>query len=449
MAIRNIVTKNIIFPLGEKLSGLSITKNLRFLEESQWWSKAELEEYQNKKLQELVNYAYNNTIYYKDKFNELGLKPSDIKNQKDLYKLPILNKDDIRRNVKNGHIIANNIYSRNIILNSSSGSTGEPLKFYETKWSNAFNKACAIRGWQWFGYDLGDRYVKISQYERAIHKRIQDVLNNSVYLSAQVINDENLSKIVHKINTAKPKVIRSYPDQLKALVSFIQKEELSIYSPKFITTTGSVLHDHDRNNIESVFQCAVFDSYSCEGGANVSECSTHNCYHSSMEYAITEIINENRHAKPGEEGRLITTDLQNYATPFIRYDTQDIVKRSEVDCSCGRKLMAIEKIKGRDSDILITPSGQKLIAIEFGDYFQFIDEVEQFQVIQTKIDHIVFKLKTGKHYDEKTKNKIYEYWKKYIDKDVLLTIEEVDHIPLNDSGKRRYVIRDKNIQLTI
>jgi phenylacetate-CoA ligase len=449
MGLRNVFTENIFLPLGEKISGLPLTKNLMFLEKSQWWSKAEHEAYQNEKLRGLVEHAYKNTIYYKELFDDLGLTPSDIKNRNDLNKLPILKKDVIRENVKNGRLIANNIATNNLIIKSSSGSTGEPLKFYETKESHAFDKACIIRGWQWMGYNLGDKYVKISQYDRPIKKRVQDRLNNSVYLSAQIINNENLSKIVDGINSSKPTVIRSYPDQLKALTAYIKKNNIEIYQPSAITTTGSVLHINDRKSIEDIFDCKVFDQYSCEGGAITFECATHECYHSSMEYAITEIIHENGHAEPGEEGRVISTDLQNYATPFIRYDTQDFVKRSEQDCTCGRKLLAIEKIKGRDSDILITPKGQKLISHEFSVYFQKFKSIEQFQVIQRSLDSLVFRLKTSKNLSETEKHDILNYWTNYVGKSMLISIEEVESIPLNSSGKRRYLIRDKSIRLTL
>lgn len=450
MGLRNVLTKNVLLPLGEVFSGLSISTKLKFLEESQWWSHAKLEAYQNMKLQELVKHAYRNTAYYKEKFDELGLKPLDIRSRDDLHKLPILKKEEIRENVKNGRLIANNIHSKNLILNSSSGSTGEPLKYYETKESHAFNKACIMRGWQWMGYHLGDKYVKISQFDRSLIKRIQDKLNNSVYLSAQIITDENLSKIVDGINSSKPTVIRSYPDQLKALISYLKKNDIEIYSPSAITTTGSVLHFNDRRLVEGVFNCEVFDQYSCEGGAITFECATHECYHSSMEYAITEIINDNkRHAEPGEEGRVITTDLQNYATPFIRYDTQDILKRSEQDCTCGRKLLSIEKIKGRDSDILITPIGQKLISHEFSIYFQKVKSIEQFQVIQKNHDSLLFSFKTSKQLSQNEKNDIQNYWTNYVENSMSILIEEVESIPLNPSGKRRYVIRDKSIKLTL
>lgn len=449
MSIRNVITENIILQISDFLLGYSISKHLKFLLESQWWSESQLIEYQNIKLRALVKHAYKNVPYYSALFKKLHLTPEDIETTDDLIKLPILTKEEIKKNFKNRSIIAKNIPSNKIILSSTSGSTGEPLHYYSTKESESFKKACAIRGWYWMGYRLGDKYVKISQYERPFHKRIQDFINNSKYISSQQLTDDNFRKMIKEINDFSPKIIRSYPDQLKSLSSYCRKNNVNVRSPISITTTGSKLHNIDRSNIEHIFKTRIFDSYSCEGGANISECETHRNYHSSMEYAITEIINTYKLEDNCEKGRLITTDLHNYAVPFIRYDSQDFVTKSLRKCSCGRNLLTIKEIDGRDSDILVTPSGKKIIAIEFGDYFQFSDSIDQFQVKQQKVDEIDILLKVNDKYTFLEEKRIYNYWSNYIGESVKIIIKVTDEIPLTSSGKRRYLIRNKNIKLNM
>ncbi len=61
-----------------------------------YWSNERLEDYQNKRLRHLVKYAYDYVPFYHKKFRELGLKPPDIKTKKDLNKLPIIPKNEIR-----------------------------------------------------------------------------------------------------------------------------------------------------------------------------------------------------------------------------------------------------------------------------------------------------------------------------------------------------------------
>jgi phenylacetate-CoA ligase len=162
MSLINTITENIILPISDIILGQSISKYLKFLMKSQWWSESDFKEYQNEKLRALIKHAYENVPYYTELFKKLKLTPADIKTTDDLYKLPILTKDIVRENVKNGKIIAKNIPKRKMILSSSSGSTGEPLQYYITKDAESFSKACGIRGWYWMGYRLGDKYIKFT-----------------------------------------------------------------------------------------------------------------------------------------------------------------------------------------------------------------------------------------------------------------------------------------------
>jgi len=449
MTLLNLISENMILPLSDMFTDRCIANCLKFLLKSQWWSEAELKEYQNVKLRALIKHAYDNVFYYTEVFKRLGLIPEDIKTTDDLYKLPILTKEDIRKSFKNGSIIARNIPTRKMLLSSSSGSTGEPLQYYITKEVDSFNKACGIRGWYWMGDRLGDKYIKLSQNPRGTIKNIQDKFNNCLYLFAQQLTDDNFSKIVDQINKFKPLVIRGYPDPMLFLANYIIKNNINIYFPRSIATTGNILFDKYREKIEQTFNCKIYDSYSCEGGANVSECNTHECYHSSMEYAITEILKDGKEVENGEEGRVITTDLVNYAVPFIRYDTQDYVTKSKQKCSCGKDLLAIDNINGRDSDILVTPSGKYLIVHNFTVYFEWIDSIDQFQIRQDKIDEIEILLKVNQKYNSTEEKKIYKYWRDYIGNDVKIEIMVVDDIPLTRSGKRRFLLRNQKIKLEI
>ena len=298
------------------------------------------------------------------------------------------------------------------------------------------------------GYKLGDKYVKLSQNPRNnFIKKTQDLLNNSLYLYALDLNNENFKIIVEKINSFKPFVIRGYPDIMLFLATYIKNNNIKIIRPKAVTTTGNILFPNTRLIIEEVFNCKVFDSYGCEGGAIMAECESHNSYHASMEYAITEVINNGREVNDGEKGRVITTDLQNFGQPFIRYDTQDYVVKSKTKCSCDRNLLSIDKIEGRDSDILISPEGKLLIVHIFTIYFEWIDSVEQFQVRQDRLDEFCILLKVNSKFSKREEERICSYWGNYIGGNVKIKINIVDDIPLTKSGKRRFLIRNQQIKI--
>ncbi len=445
MAFYNWATENLVLPLGDLVRGYSVSKHLKFLQKSQWWSAEELKEFQNEKLRALIKHAYANVPYYHDLFNQIKLEPDDIRTTDDLVKLPILTKEIVRKNFPH-NIVARNIPRRQLMLLGSSGSTGEPLQFYITKDSYSFNVACALRGWTWTGYRLGDKFVKVSQNPRqGLMNKIQDRMHRCEYVHSQSLTPRNIIDIVQIIRESKAKLVRGYPSTLYILSEYIKKQGMSDIRAMAVTTTGEILFPYMRKLIESQFHCNVFDSYSGEGGANVSECETREAYHISAEYAVTEFINVERLKAEGR-GEVASTDLWNYAVPFIRYNVKDIAGLSNRRCSCKRGLPVLDRIEGRDSDILITPSGKRLIVHYFTGYFEWVSTVDQFQVVQQAPDKITLLLVPGNMFDQKEKDKIQRDMSEYVGPDVQFQVQIVDNIPLTRSGKRRFVISEVSHQ---
>ena len=405
MSVRNILTEQLLLPFSDYVIGNSIKKHLDFLLESQWWSRAQIDDYQNNRLHMMIEHSITTVPYYSKLFSSLGLTSKDIQSKEDLKKIPILSKKEINKYGMES-LISNNYLKKKMIPISSSGSTGEPLHYYETKESHSMNIAANLRGWYWMGYKLGDKYIKLSQNPRNdLIKRIQDKLSNNYYLSTSPLIDKNFKIILERIEHFQPKVIRSYPDPLLFLARYKKKNPNFTYEPMAITTTGNTLYPEIRDEIEDVFNCKIFDSYSCEGNANVFECETHSGYHSSEEYGISEVLDDNDLPVENGVGRLISTDLYNYAYPFIRYDTQDQVEVISKICNCGRKLLRYKRILGRSNDIIISSTGEKFIVHHFTAFFQtdydnLKRSVRHFQIIKTKDDKIKINLVVKKKFDK-------------------------------------------------
>jgi phenylacetate-CoA ligase len=432
------------------ITGFSISSSLRLLEKSQFWDREIIDNYQNARLRDLIKHAYSNVPFYNELFQDYRLKPEDIHTKADLIKLPIITKEDLKRN-KAKHL-AKNLRKNSLLSRSSSGSTAEPFQYYVTKDSESFLLASSIRAWNWMGYSLGDKYVKISMNPRtSILKKTQDWLNRCLYLSANQLSPTSFSEIAFKISEFNPKFLRCYPVPLLFLSEQIQDASKNYSGDSLIAinTTGSTLHDEHRAYIEKVFNVRIFDSYSCEGGTNFSQCDISRTYHPAEEYSISEFIFDDFSlSDPEKPLRHITTDLHNYASPFIRYDTQDyVVKDTMEKCDCGRNFINIKKIKGRDSDILVTPSRKFLIVENFVAYFEWIKEVEEIQVIQNKTNHIAIKVVVNNGYNKNLHEKILAYWQDYIGTDVEVVLEVVAKIIPTSAGKRRTVIRNADIPL--
>ena len=441
--LTQIFNTNILLPLSDLLQGSSIYKKLRFLQRSQWWSADELEHFQNERLSSIINYSYYNFPFYKQLFMNAGISPDDIKGISDLKKVPIINKSGIREIIKEIKPSKNKQ-----IPNWSSGSTGSPLKYYYNQEAYSLRMASGIRAWNWMGFQLGDKYVKLSQNPRNSHiKKVQDFLNRSKYIYVKELSEKSLTDAYNSIVSYKPEYLRSYPDPLKLMVKFLMEQGVEGIKLKGINTTGNILFQKDRENIESFFQCKIYDSYSCEGTGSLSQCEYGN-YHFTSEYSVNEVVGEDsQQVKDGETGRLIVTDLWNSTTPFIRYDTQDLVVNSEIECSCGRNHKVISRIEGRDSDVLITPDNRFIIVHSATIFFEKYEEVLQFQIQQkTKADFILFLVVTP-NYNQSMHQEIFDYWANYLGETSKLELVITDEIELSSSGKRRFLIRNPELKI--
>jgi len=424
----------------EFVKGTKISSYLKWLNKTQWWKLKDLERLQNKKLRALIKHAYDNVPYYHRLFKKLGLRPEDIRTKEDLQKLPVLTKEDIRRNLND--MLARNMPRSRFIEAHSSGSTGEPLKYYVDKLAYSIGWAQTFRCWSWVGYRLGEPYVKISLNPRTkLIKKVQDKLMRCIYIYSSGINNDNLIGYLKKMRNAK--IIRSYASSAFMLANMIEKigiDERFLPTPRAIATTGETLYNHWRRTIENVFECPVLDGYGGESTPVAFECPMREGYHVCTESVIVEILRNNEQVSSGEIGEVVITNLDNWAMPFIRYKLNDLATPSDEPCSCGRGLPMLESIQGRDTDIVITPNGSFLVVHFFTILFEYIEGVDQFQVIQEKIDRLKVKIVRNDKFTENDLRYIVSQIKKHAGENMEIEVEFVDHIPPTRSGKRRFVI---------
>ena len=144
----------------------------------------------------------------------------------------------------------------------------------------------------------------------------------------------------------------------------------------------------------------------------------------------------------GEPGSVVVTDLTNYAMPFIRYQIGDIAVPDTQPCPCGINLPLIRDIKGRLSDVILTPDRRYIFADDIAEIFYPMVEIRQFQVIQHRLNAItvmlVKKAGVGGEINQYVKNRIQEA----IGENIEVSLQVVDHIPLLSSGKHRICISE-------
>lgn len=438
--------RRIGMPLAERVKGWPMSRYLAELEESQWLSPAELREIQNEKLRAMVRHAYDTVPYYREVFEGRKLTPDDIKTVEDLPKLPILTKDDLRANFPD-KIRSSACMDSKLIIGKSSGSTGEPVKYYLTPEEKAFKWACLYRMWRWAGYDFGKRYVNFTVIAQIafrgvpLMERLERSATRALILQAKDMNAENVGDMARQMQRFRPVVIKGHPSTCYYMARWMVDNDMRFTGVKGTLCNGETLVPAVRDMIEDRFGCGVWDTYGSEGIETACQCSPRSMHHVSAEAVITEIVDPQGDPVPlGSEGRLIVTALDKWAMPFIRYDTQDIASMADAQCECGRGLPLLASLKGRMVDMGLSPSGKLLSVYAFTPLFAMTPGIDAWQVVQESPGELSVKIVPAANFDQAVIASVDKSVRDYAGEDVEVNITLVDEIPLTPSGKRRFFI---------
>ena len=424
--------EHIILPLSDLLRGEQVHKYLRLLSEAEMWTPGQMEFFQQERLQKLIVYVANEVPFYREWIQTHDLNPNTIT----LDQLPIVSKSIMR---KEGieRFSAENFPIKQRISSRSSGSTGEPFSFYVSKEAYSVNTAAKLHTWYLAGYRLGDPYMKIANGARhGKLKKLQDKINNCLYVPFYSMNDDTLMTILNKIERSHPTIIRSYPIPLYLLAQYRNSHGGYHYCPRHIMTTGSTLPTAYRTEIEKAFGCNIIDSYSCEGTPNTFETPAHDGYHISNYYGIIEVLDDNNHSITDGIGRVVSTDFWNFAHPFLRYDTQDLVEVRD-----GK----IQRIMGRECESYINTNGQRYTVHNFVGFFQENNRptrqsVSAYQVVKRKDGGITFRLVVNEQYTSDIEQYIIDFWHQQLGVPVNVSI--VEEIPLMKNNKRLTIVEE-------
>jgi len=391
--------RDILIPLYWKyIKHLKVLDYYQELQAHQWNTLKENHNLQRIKLFKLIQYASQNIPYYQKVIQEHQISFSEDTILTDLKKFPLLTKNIIRKNFEQLYKFKDHTYYRN----SSGGSTGEPVIFYQDSNYFAWNTAAKIFFDEWAGRKLGEPMVKLWGSTRDILRGGQgfkDYLRQQIsgvtILGSSKMTDQDKYQYVLWINQIKPCLILAFTNSIDELTNFIQDHHLSVYSPPAIMTSSGVLFPEIRARIQKVFHTAeIFDRYgSREVGDMACNCEKSEGLHLLPDIHYLEIVDNNgKEVNQGEEGNIIVTLLTNYTMPLIRYQIGDLGILSERNCQCGRESPLLEKVVGRINSKFKNKFGDFIGAGIFYPLFYFHTNIRQFQIIQERADSILINL---------------------------------------------------------
>jgi len=451
MGIYSSLIKNIFYPIWLLKDGnFDQKKYLHKYDYLNTMSFSNIQKLQQKKLQLVLSHAHKNTTYYRNLFNETGLSPDDPEFLSKFKLLPYLTKAVVKDNFKD--LTANNITKDKMILASTGGSTGKPMKFYRDKKCLRMRKGQELFYDRWYGYEIGMKaalFVAASHFD-SVKNRIKAAIRNAtcerlIKFNPYDISDDYMESFLSDFNRYKPTCIKSFPNSLYVFADYIKRKKAKVHSVASITCTGENLYDSQRELFRDIFSADVYEKYGTkECGIIAAECRAHDGMHIFTEGVFVEILDDKGNdVKPGEMGHLIVTDLMNSAMPLIRYKIGDMALAGDNTlCACGCQLPKIKKLLGRDRDILIDSNGNPKPGYLFVEAVNELNIDAQFQVIQTSKDKVVVKVVS-----EDTKldlSKLIKKYNQYLGDNVDIEFQFVSKLERDPSGKYRYVISEIN-----
>ncbi|MGX9136043.1 phenylacetate--CoA ligase family protein [Rummeliibacillus sp. JY-2-4R] len=322
-------------------------------------SHGEIQEIQFQRLMETIERVYRNVPFYKEKFDELNIRPSDIKSLEDIKKLPFTKKKDLREHYPTGLFAVP--LSEVVRIHGSSGTSGKPTIVGYTKkdietWSEIVARAIATAGGtpndvfhNAYGYGLFTGGV-------GLHYGAE-----KLGVAVVPISGGNTDRQVTLIQDLKPRGIAGTPSYILNVAEKMEKLGMdpATNGIEYGIFGAEPWTEEMRKTIEEKLDIKAVDIYGLSevmGPGVAIEChEAQDGLHIAEDHFLVEIINPEtlEQVPDGEEGELVITSLTKEALPVIRYRTGDITSLNREKCKCGRTMVRMARVKGRTDDMMI------------------------------------------------------------------------------------------------
>lgn len=362
-------------------------------EEAECMEIEEKEKLQLKLLKDTIKKAYENVPFYKKRFDEVGIKPRNIKSLKDIEKLPFTTKTDLRDAYPFGMFA---VPDEDIIeIHTSSGTTGKPtVSGYTEKdieiWSEISARAIAMA--------LGTKGDKIQNcYGYGLFTGGLGIHYGGHKSGATVIpiSAGNTKRQVEVMKDFQSTILTCTPSYALYLAEVLEKEGLT---PEEISLKSGIFGaemwtEEMREELEKRLGIVALNIYGLTeiiGPGVATECISKSGLHISDDHFYPEIIDIKTYQplEEGKKGELVLTTLTREGMPIIRFRTKDITALRKDKCKCGRTLVRMDRITGRSDDMLKI-RGVMIFPSQIERALLKIDNLSpNYQIIVTRPEHL-------------------------------------------------------------
>lgn len=415
-----------------------------FLNKSQWFSKKQISRYQEECLKKIINHCYKNVPYYKGYLPKIPLKSANNYTLGALSEFPIITKDLVKQNQTN--FTAANYKKYHPIECHTGGSTGKPLHFLHDKSVRGLVEALGLRFQQWAGQTLTHRFIMMRSAIGYREGKLDhttpyhyDPIARMLEINTANLDQKHIIRALLLFAEFKPSFLHSYPSVANLLAGFILQNPKYKIRLKAVLVGSELLYPQMRKNIETAFDCRVFNFYGMEEAVTFAMQCEHDNMHLCPELGILEIIKDGKPCRPLEIGEFVCTGLHNFSMPLIRYTMNDCGYFKDIECPCGRKSPIIEVVGGRDKDLIVTKNGV-INLLSHENISKKISGIKEFQIVQKNIGRLCVKIVKDQYYKEQDRNEIINGLKALVGDEVEIDTIFVTDIPRTNAGKFKFVL---------
>ena len=376
------------------------------------WNLLQLKTFQHQRLKQLVDYAIENSPFYRKLYRSYGV---DSFSGITLQDLPIINKKVMMENFDEivtdpnlkldalseflSSVTQDNYFRGKYKVFSTSGTTGMPgVVVYDVKgWSNILAETLRSARYKGVSPKFPNR-IRLSCIITSNLKHISANMIRSDKLGAYRIQKlsatDSIDNLVRCLNEFQPNFLYGYPSIITRLAMEQFSGALKIH-PQVISTGAEVLTLGMREKIHRVWGIKPFDDYGCsEAGFVATDCSFHQGMHIFEDQIILESVDDHNQPVPnGQPGsKVLLTNLFNYVQPIIRYEINDVVTLDSSPCKCGMPFCRVIRIDGRHTDVIsLSSTPEKAVSFvpQDFDFLNSIPEIKHFQINYVQRDALI------------------------------------------------------------
>ncbi len=406
----------------------------------------EIRETQRRKLREIVLYAHSQVPFYRRRGNDAADRAEASDWEGLAEALPVLEKDDIR--AAGRELLSGEYQIESLFHSATGGTTSSPVEFYLCRRSLARRQAATRFFQRWYGHEVGDSIALLwgalqdFPEKRSLKSRLMNHLTHrKLMLPSAFLDDAVMERYWRQLRDFRPTLLQAYPYPLYIFAQFLQSRGLQLEIPS-ITLTAEPLFPEHRAVIEECFGQKVFNWYGArELGHAASECEYHQGLHLNCSGLYFEVRHPDGTITDEGEGELITSDLNNRCMPLLRYRIGDMGVLSKRRCECGSELPLLESITGRVTDVFRKRDGTQIAGVSMtGRVVTDSRSVKALQIVQEDYERFTLRLVPGPEYGPDALAEIQHRIEGYLQEELEFTVEEVESIPREKSGKLRFCV---------